>query len=236
MNAHVIPAVPQLWPALPLSRRGLLFLIVLAFHAVLLAWALSARTPMPAVMVPLPVSVRLIQEASVIKPQLLPAPLVPPVPQPPRAIKPPQPRMPAPLPASVTPSSAPILAAAPSTKASSDFAVAEPRPAVANPVAAPAPVPSLAQARFDADYLHNPKPAYPPLSRRLGEEGKVLLKVSVTAQGTAEQVEVHKSSGFSRLDAAARDAVQRWRFVPARRGDEPVAASVLVPITFALEG
>ena len=125
-----------------------------------------------------------------------------------------------------------MLAAAPSAKASSDFAVAEPRPAAA----APAPAPSLTQARFDADYLHNPKPLYPPLSRRQGEEGKVLLKVSVSAQGAAEQVEVHKSSGFTRLDNAARDAVLRWRFVPARRGDEPVAASVLVPITFALEG
>ena len=114
-----------------------------------------------------------------------------------------------------------------------DFAVAEaPRPVPA-PVAAPV---AHTPARFDADYLHNPKPVYPPLSRRLGEEGKVLLKVRVTAQGTAEQVDIQTGSGYARLDAAARDAVLRWRFVPARRGDEPVAASVIVPITFALDG
>lgn len=241
MNAHVIPAAPQLWPALPVSRRGLLFLAVLAAHAGLLAWALAARAPALAARVPLPVSVRLIHETPAAKP--LPA-VVPPAPlaQPPKPKQPLQPRLPTPMPVSVAPSptpspaAAPVLAAAPSAKASSDFAVAEARPAVAAPAPAPSLTQALTQARFDADYLHNPKPVYPPLSRRLGEEGKVLLKVSVTAQGTAEQVEVHKSSGFTRLDSAARDAVYRWRFVPARRGDEPVAASVLVPITFALEG
>ncbi len=89
-------------------------------------------------------------------------------------------------------------------------------------------------ARFDADYLHNPKPVYPMLSRRMNEEGKVLLKVRVSAQGMALDVTVSKSSGFARLDAAAADAVTHWRFVPARRGDEPVDSSVIVPITFAL--
>ena len=78
-------------------------------------------------------------------------------------------------------------------------------------------------------------PAYPALSRRLGEEGKVLLKVRVSAQGSALEVAVSKSSGFPRLDAAGVDAVTRWRFVPARRGDEAIESSVVVPITFALD-
>ena len=69
----------------------------------------------------------------------------------------------------------------------------------------------------------------------MGEEGKVLLKVRVSAQGTALDVAISKSSGFPRLDAAAQDAVARWRFVPARRGDEAVDSSVVVPITFALD-
>lgn len=88
--------------------------------------------------------------------------------------------------------------------------------------------------RFDADYLDNPKPAYPPLSRRLGEEGKVILRVFVETNGQAAKVEMQASSGFPRLDEAAGAAVARWRFVPARRGDEPVAAWVRVPIVFAL--
>jgi protein TonB len=69
----------------------------------------------------------------------------------------------------------------------------------------------------------------------MNEEGKVLLKVRVSAQGSALEVAVSKSSGFPRRDAAGVDAVTRWRFVPARRGDEAIESSVVVPITFALD-
>ncbi|WP_300452496.1 TonB family protein [Accumulibacter sp.] len=105
---------------------------------------------------------------------------------------------------------------------------AEPLPA------APTPGPGSA-ARFDADYLHNPQPVYPIASRRLGEEGRVLLRVRVSAQGWPAEVDVKQSSGFPRLDQAARAAVQRWRFVPARQGTEAVEASVLVPLQFTLD-
>ncbi|MFZ5512229.1 MAG: energy transducer TonB, partial [Pseudomonadota bacterium] len=79
-----------------------------------------------------------------------------------------------------------------------------------------------------------PPPAYPVLSRRHGEQGKVLLRVHVDAAGRAAQVDVKQSSGHERLDQAARAAVREWRFVPARRGDTPVAAWVVVPISFVL--
>lgn len=102
------------------------------------------------------------------------------------------------------------------------------------PPAPPAPV-TVSQPRFDADYLTNPAPAYPPLSRRMGEEGKVVLRVHVEPNGLPSQVEVKTSSGSPRLDQAAQDAVRRWRFVPAKRGDEAVAAWVLVPIAFNLK-
>jgi len=92
--------------------------------------------------------------------------------------------------------------------------------------------PALTAARFDADYLHNPAPAYPAQSRRLKEEGTVLLLVRVSAEGTPLSVEVRNSSGFERLDEAGLQAVRQWRFVPAKRGSENVAASVLVPIQF----
>lgn len=103
------------------------------------------------------------------------------------------------------------------------------------PASEPDAAPSSAPV-FDALYLENPRPAYPALSRRLREEGRVLLRVLVTAQGRAAQVQIQASSGHERLDAAARDAVARWRFVPARRGEEPVEAWVLVPISFSLQG
>jgi protein TonB len=89
---------------------------------------------------------------------------------------------------------------------------------------------------FNAAYLNNPAPDYPALSRRLGEQGKVLLHVQVTADGAAASVSLQASSGSSRLDEAALSAVKQWRFVPAKRGGQTVRASVVVPVSFSLEG
>jgi len=97
----------------------------------------------------------------------------------------------------------------------------------------PVPV-EISQPRFDAGYLKNPAPAYPPMSRRLGDEGRVVLRVLVEADGRPGEVTIKTSSGFPRLDQAAEDAVRRWKFVPARQGDEAVRAAVLVPIVFNL--
>jgi protein TonB len=103
----------------------------------------------------------------------------------------------------------------------------------ATPAATPVPVTS---ARFDADYLNNPAPSYPQLSRRMREEGKVVLRVVVAADGAPRHIEISQGSGSERLDKAARSAVERWRFVPARQGDRAIEAAVLVPIIFKLEG
>jgi protein TonB len=96
--------------------------------------------------------------------------------------------------------------------------------------------PDPAPPRFAADYLNNPAPRYPALSRRLGEKGRVLLRVLVNAEGHPEGIQVNRSSGFSRLDSAAREAVAQWRFVPAKVGDRSVPAWVIVPIVFTLRG
>lgn len=56
-----------------------------------------------------------------------------------------------------------------------------------------------------------PAPVYPALSRRLGEEGRVLLRVWVGPQGRTERVEVKESSGYQRLDQAAVEAAHQWR-------------------------
>jgi len=110
-----------------------------------------------------------------------------------------------------------------------------PSPAPATPINV-APVPAAITApRFDASYLDNPKPVYPATSRRLGEQGKVLLRVLVSAGGLAEKVELKTSSSFARLDQAAQDAVSRWHFVPARRGEQAIAAWVQVPVIFQLD-
>ena len=107
-------------------------------------------------------------------------------------------------------------------------------PPAAAPAAPPAPSPVAIPPRLDAAYLDNPKPIYPPMARRMGIEGKVILNVLVTADGAAGQVELHKSSGDSRLDQSALDAVKRWRFVPAKRGSQPISDWFLIPISFTL--
>jgi len=163
-----------------------------------------------------PMAVRLIE--------ILPdAPKPPPETSKPKKILPPPPQQ---LLASTAPLDAPAAFVVPQQP---------PSPAPAQPInVAPAPV-AITAARFDADYLDNPKPIYPLASRRYGEQGKVLLRVYVSAAGLAEKIEVKVSSGYPRLDQAATDAVSRWRFVPARRGDQAVAAWVQVPINFQLE-
>jgi len=58
--------------------------------------------------------------------------------------------------------------------------------------------------------------------------------VLVSADGVATQVELERSSGSSMLDAAARETVKSWRFSPARRAGDPIAAWVIVPVVFRL--
>lgn len=88
--------------------------------------------------------------------------------------------------------------------------------------------------RFGVAYLNNPPPKYPPIAKRMGEEGKVLLKVLVSAAGAAEEVNLHKSSGSETLDSAAIKAVRRWKFIPAKSGETALSAWVQVPIVFKL--
>lgn len=124
-------------------------------------------------------------------------------------------------------------------------AVAEPSPAppVARQEAAAAPATTgapvaapVTAARFDAAYLNNPAPAYPMVSRRMREEGQVMLRVLVSADGQPNRIELRTSSGSERLDRAAQEAVSRWRFVPARQGERAIESWVLVPIVFKLKG
>jgi len=93
-------------------------------------------------------------------------------------------------------------------------------------------VPLITAAQIDPNYLHRPDPVYPALSKRMREQGKVLLRVSLDAQGVVKDVTIQQSSDFARLDQAALEAVRQWRFIPAKRGAESIAATVDVPIEF----
>lgn len=222
-------------PTIPEWRRsGPYLLLAIALHAALLLFGRPLHRAWEALEEARPLSVTLLKAPEPLP--LAPARQEPPHPTPAAHRERPQPR----------PSPTPVLAMTPeqqpATNAPAVVAPTAPAP-VADAVArstAPAaatgtPTPSVSAARFDAAYLQNPKPNYPALSRRLGEEGKVLLKVRVGSDGRPLAVDLEKSSNFERLDNAARQVVLSWRFVPAKRGEEAVEATVVVPIVFRLD-
>ena len=203
------------------SQRSGLLAVVISLHVGVFLLILAAKTVVPQIM-EMPLVVDLLQAAPIVKPpEAKPLPVV--KPQPVKQQHTPTPRTPTPqieatqstLPAPAAPVAAPPV---------------EIKPAPPAPAAEP-----LVQPRFDADYLKNPAPNYPPLSRRMGEEGKVILRVLVNPQGSADSVEIRTSSGSQRLDDAAVNTVKHWKFIPAKRGDTAVQSAVLVPIIFKLE-
>lgn len=78
------------------------------------------------------------------------------------------------------------------------------------------------------------KPQYPESAQKKGVQGTTVLKVLVLLDGSVGKVLVDKSAGHPDLDQAAAEAAQRWRFEPARRGKEPIAIWVLIPVKFEL--
>ncbi len=86
-----------------------------------------------------------------------------------------------------------------------------------------------------AEHLHNPPPPYPKLSRRRGEQGKVVLAVEIDIEGRSSQAVIHQSSGHHRLDRAALETVLKWRFIPGKKGHQHQKMWVNIPINFVLE-
>lgn len=91
-------------------------------------------------------------------------------------------------------------------------------------------VSAITQAR----YRDTPKPDYPDSARREGREGRVLLRVLVDEHGRTKKIEINSSSGSEALDRAATEALRRWRFHPARDGDQALESWLRVPIEFRL--
>jgi protein TonB len=96
---------------------------------------------------------------------------------------------------------------------------------------------SAAQGAIPAqpDELRNEPPAYPEESREAREEGLVVLRVEVSAGGDPLSVAILHSSGYFRLDQAARRAVQQWKFRPGTEGGAAVRSEVDTPVRFRLE-
>ena len=201
--------------------------MVLALHVVGLAAFVAASAFRERISPPAAMEVAFVES---------PKPVAPP--PPPLAFRP---RLSEPVPVSITapeiqvmaPRVEPIAAPAPAPNPAPTI-TATVAPPAALAVSAP-PGPAVEPPRFDLAYLRNPPPSYPSASKRVREQGRVILRVLVTPEGAADAIEVRTSSGFERLDRAAIDAVKRWRFSPARRGAEAVAAYALVPVLFSLD-
>ena len=104
---------------------------------------------------------------------------------------------------------------------------------------APPPVAQVVKKapEIDPKFKRRFQPDYPPTSRRLGEEGSVVLQVLVGTDGKVQDGKVQTSSGFPRLDEAAlKHALRAWRFPPGTEDGKPVTAWHSVKVTFRIEG
>ena len=197
-------------------------IISIAMHAAVATAVIVSVSATPPALPSAPIMVRMITSP-------MPEPLRPPEPE----------ILPLPKPATKKPQPAPktlLVAEKPAAEPDkpAEAAPAPPPPPAAAVAGEPKPAPIELPPRFDAAYLNNPSPPYPLLAKRMGEQGRVMLRVHVSADGAAETVELRSSSGSARLDQSAIDTVKRWRFVPAKLGTQPIAAWVLVPINFML--
>lgn len=116
-----------------------------------------------------------------------------------------------------------------------------PAAAGAATAAAPAAAPAAPAAgpriiTSGVEYIRAPLPEYPALSKRMGEHGKVVLRVLVNEKGLPEQVAVQTSSGYPRLDEAGRQAALRALFKPHMEDGRPVAVYVIIPLNFQMAG
>ncbi|MES2918433.1 MAG: energy transducer TonB [Pseudomonadota bacterium] len=210
----------------PVPGRVLALAGVVLAHAGLLAFIVGNRPTPAAVMAPPAVIGVLVSEhnepvaAPPVPPQAAHRPVSAsaPVRELPPSERAPVSPPPAPSVAPVAAAEAPAAPAAPASPAAIDSSGS-------GPVTPP---------RSDAAHLNNPKPVYPAVSRRLKEEGTVVLEVFIQVDGSVGELRVKRSSGFPRLDEAALAAVRRWTYVPARRGSEALALWHSQSLVFSL--
>ena len=127
-------------------------------------------------------------------------------------------------------SPAPVAVATNTTSATGSSSASPPPGAAVGANRAPA----VELPSSDADYLNNPRPAYPALSKRLGEQGKVVIRTFIGVDGTAQQAQIKQSSGFDRLDQAALATALKWRYAPGKRAGVAEAMWFDVPFNWVL--
>ncbi len=194
-------------------------LIVVLAHAVALCAVVFARQA-PALVV--------------IEPPTIQGMIVPS--EPVAATKPPEPTPPTPPEQKPAPApKIPLPKAPASDRAIKQEAQPEETPPVDNPVKSAEPTQApVVPPQADVSNLNNPAPVYPTPSRRLREQGTVILEVLVKADGSLGDLRLKTSSGYSRLDEAALRAVKNWHFVPAKRAGTAIDFWYELPIEFSL--
>lgn len=229
-------------------KKSALLALVLGVHVAVIIGLMQTTSEVVIPEIQPPIVMRMVlpeeqvapKQPEPIKPAVLPKPEVKPVPQKPveKKVEPVKP-VAQPVPIVSAPAAASEQAVVDNTPAKhSEVKDAHEEPVAETRQAAPAVVKEepvvvpVSPPRFDADYLDNPAPSYPSLSRRLGEQGKVMLKVYVDVNGMPTKIELQKTSGFERLDNSAMETVKQWKFMPAKQGGQSIAAWVIVPIKF----
>lgn len=243
------------------GRLVILFLVVLV-HGLLLVGLVNLRAPqllkepplpLKGRLIPLPAEAPLLTPTSATPPQHAPisAPVKPVISKPskPRPVvkaqevsKRQMPAQPSELTSELTQKSGPPPSPVPTASRPEPArepvdAIGDAQPAAEHPLAAPAPPPApspVRPPRVDATQHNNPPPIYPAVARRRGEQGRVVLALLIKADGHVEELDVHTSSGFPRLDQAALNAVRQWRYTPAMRAGVAIDYHYLQPITFTL--
>ncbi|HEX5738614.1 MAG TPA: TonB family protein [Hydrogenophaga sp.] len=221
-----------------LTKRMIIVSLVVGLH-VLGLWAMQSGLLTRAVEMVIPVQV-IAELIEAPQPEIPPAPPPPAPKPPPQVAKKPRPVVkptpkPVPIPDPIPQTMEPAVITAPEPPPPAEQAPVElSSPTINEAPVQPAPM-RIELPSSDADYLKNPHPAYPALSRRLGEQGKVVIRIYINTDGSASQAEIRKSSGFERLDQTALQTVQKWRYVPGKRNGVPEAMWFNVPINFVLE-
>ena len=212
------------------SGSTILFLALLGLSALLHAWFVHTRLAKIE-----PARVDLVQASTT---EILLIEEIPPTPEPtPEPTPPPPQPTPEPTPEEiVTAEKSPEIAEptpAP-TPVPTPQATPTPKPTPKPEPRAAKPKPAAAVNIPKPVVIQNTPPSYPDLARRNGWEGRVMIRVEVSAEGRPISTAIAKSSGFGVLDQAALRAVKSWRFQPRTVAGIPSAGSIEVPVNFSL--
>lgn len=202
---------PEYAPSATSSHMALALIVSIALH---LALAYSAQR-----LWPMNFSVELKIPAQIIKVALMQPepPIVTPAPQP--IVEPPPTPQPKPKPLP-KPEPKPVIKKPETTKpVTQPSPTPKPEPAPTTPAFSPAPIATPIRqdpTPVTPTPIYRPEPAYPMLARRMGQQGTVVLELTLNPSGSVARAQVIESSGFNSLDQSALDTIKTWKF-PANR-------------------